>query len=203
MSTETSYSGLDPNTWLAGQKAAFQAAMNGASLAISLDILIDTAIRQSDGERRCAFYIADNAGGLHHVVGMPLSYAERVDGFKIDPAGLACGLAVSTGNPVITPDVFREPRWTPWLQLAIDYDYRGCWSFPVETAAGKVVGSFAMYFREPHSPTEHDRRLAAALCDTAAIIICYHQESGERERLNEQLQRLTGSLSGKDGGTSH
>jgi hypothetical protein len=40
--------------------------------------------------------------------------------------------------------------------------------------------------------------MMAALCDTAAIIICYHQESGERERLNEQLQLLTR----KDGGAT-
>jgi two-component system CheB/CheR fusion protein len=55
---------------------------------------------------------------LHHVVGMSASYAECVDGFKIDADSLACGLAVYTGKPVITPDVKAEPRWKPWLWLA-------------------------------------------------------------------------------------
>jgi GAF domain-containing protein len=179
---------LNAAPWLAGQHAAFQAAMNGSSLAVSLDLLISTALQQTDSERRCAFYIADDKGGLHHVVGMPLSYAERVDGFRIGADALACGLAVSTGHPVITPDVFDEPRWRPWLSLAIDYGYRACWSFPVETSAGKVVGTFAMYFHEPRHPTEHDLRLAKALCSTAAIIIAHHLATDEKQRLDKELR---------------
>ena len=91
---------FNPMPWFTGQREAFRAALNGASLAVSLDILIATAIQQTHDGRRCAFYIADDKGGLQHVTGMPLAYAERVAGFKIDPDGLACGLAVSTGRLV-------------------------------------------------------------------------------------------------------
>src|SRR6476646_209346 len=70
--------------WFAGQKDAFQAAMNGEPLAKSLAILIRTALEQVDDDRRCAFYIANTARTqLHHVVGMPDSYARHVAGLKI------------------------------------------------------------------------------------------------------------------------
>ena len=174
--------------WLAGEKEAFQAAMNDAPLETSLGILIRTAIEQADSDRRCAFYIA-NADGteLRHVVGMSEEYARCVEGFKISAESLACGLAVSTGQPVITCDVTEESRWSPWLWLADEYGYKGCWSFPVETSAGKVVGSFAMYFKEPRDATPRDRELAAALTHTASIIISRHQESEERARLTRAL----------------
>jgi PAS domain S-box-containing protein len=176
--------------WLLGQKEAFQAAMNGASLALSLGILSRIAVEQAESERRCAFYVADDHGGLRHVVGMPESYARRVEGFRVGPESLACGLALGTGEPVITPDVLEEPRWQPWLSLASDYDFRGCWSFPVETASGKLVSSFEMYFREPRTPTARDRELAAAITHTAGIIVSRYQEAEERARISQQFETL-------------
>lgn len=82
-------------SWLSAQKEAFQAAMNGGSLDTSLGILIRSLVDQAHDERRCAFYIAEG-NVLHHVVGMPDSYARCVDGFRISPESLACGLAVAT-----------------------------------------------------------------------------------------------------------
>src|SRR5690349_1191479 len=82
----------------AGQKDAFQAAMNGEPLAVSLGILIRTALDLVDNDRRCAFYIANAARTeLHHVIGMTDDYARCVEGFKISPDSLACGLAAANG----------------------------------------------------------------------------------------------------------
>ncbi|HUQ07456.1 MAG TPA: chemotaxis protein CheB [Kofleriaceae bacterium] len=57
-------------------------------------------------------------------------------------------------------------------------EYGDAWSLPVETSAGKLVGSFAMYFAEPRRPTARDRELAASLTQTAAIIISRHPQLG-------------------------
>jgi PAS domain S-box-containing protein len=181
--------------WLAGQKQAFQAAINGAPLSESLDVLIRTAIKQFRGEARCAFYIANTAGTeLLHIAGMPEECARCVDGFKIGPQSLASGLAVHTGEPQITPDVREDPRWKPWLWLAEQCEYRGCWSFPVTTSTGKAVGTFAMYFKEPRQARSRDIQLANVLTHAAAIIISRSQEAEERARtervLYENEQRL-------------
>lgn len=179
--------------WLAGQKQAFQAAVNGAPLSESLDVLIRTAIKQFRGEAKCAFYIANAAGTeLQHVVGMPEEYARRV--FKIGPESLACGLAVHTGEPQITEDVRDDPRWKSWLWLAQHYDYRACWSFPVRTSTGKAIGTFTMCFQSPRQATSRDLQFANVLTNAAAIIISKHQEAEERARaervLRDSEQRL-------------
>jgi PAS domain S-box-containing protein len=181
--------------WLTGQKQAFQAAVNGAPLSDSLELLIRTAIKHFRGDARCAFYIANAAGTeLQHVAGMPPDYAKCVDGFKIGPDSLACGLAAHTGEPRITPDVREDPLWRPWLWLAEEYDYRGCWSFPVKTSTGKSIGTFAMYFKGPREATSRDFQLANVLTNAAAIIISRHQEAQERARaervLHENEQRF-------------
>ena len=150
-------------------------AENGASLAELLKVLVRTAIEQAGGKARAAFYLADAEGNaLHHITGMPQAYARYVDGFAISPESLACGLAAAMRHPVITPDVIAEPRWKQWLWLAKEFDYRACWSFPIETPGGKVVGTFAMYYEEPTEATPRELELASALTRTDATIISKH-----------------------------
>jgi len=146
--------------------------VTGESLAQRLGALVRTAIERSNGAARAAFYVSDDTGiALYHVIGMPPAYAQCVDGFAISPESLACGLAASTGQAIITRDVAEEPRWQRWLWLAREFDYRSCWSFPVKTPAGRVVGTFAMYFKEPREATQAELALAAALTRVAAGII--------------------------------
>ena len=80
---------------LAGQKEAFQAAMDGRPLAACLSPLVPTAVAHF-GNARAAFYMlrSDGPAALRHVTGMSDEYARHVDGFKIGPESLACGLAV-------------------------------------------------------------------------------------------------------------
>jgi hypothetical protein len=147
--------------------------VNGASLSDLLDVLVRTAIQKTEGEARAAFYIA-KGNTLHHVTGMPEAYAKYVDGFVIGPESLACGLSAATGKPILTRDVAEEPLWKPWLWLANQFGYRACWSFPVQTSEGKIVGTFAMYYKEPREASAHDLDLAATITRAASDIIVPH-----------------------------
>jgi PAS domain S-box-containing protein len=174
--------------WLAGQKEAFQSAMRGEPLETCLAPLVRTAVDQFHGEARAAFYIAAGGATLYHAVGMPEDYGRCVDGFRVGPESLACGLATHTGEPVITSDVLQEPLWEPWRWLAQQYDYRGCWLFPVRTSGGPVLGTFALYFREPREASPKDQELAAVLTHAATIIISQYGEATERARTQTQLE---------------
>jgi len=182
---------------LAGQKEALQTALNGEPLESSLGVLVRTATEQLGPDARAAFYLANAEGtSLHHVIGMPESYAEQIDGFKIGPESRACGLATHTGQPVLTSDVTKDPLWQPWLGLAEHFDYRGCWSFPIRTSGGKFVGTFAVYWRQPREATARDLALAGILTDSAAIIISRHAEAEERQRAQEKLRESEERLAG-------
>jgi PAS domain S-box-containing protein len=175
--------------WLSALKEAFQAATDGAPLAESLGILVNTAHSQSDGRLRSAFYLIDpNGTGLQHVTGMPEPYALAVGGITIGPDSFACGLAAFTRQPVITVDVRKEPRWQPWLWLAEEHGIRAVWSFPAETAAGRIIGTFAVYFREPRGATPRDHAFAATLTQAAAIIISQYRGAEDRARTEAALR---------------
>jgi signal transduction histidine kinase len=185
----------ESETWARGQKEAFQVAMNGAPLSESLAILNSIALKQLGDGARCAFFLTNAARTqLFHVTGMDERYAQCVDGFKVGPESIACGLAVSTGKPAITPDVREDARWKPWLWLAEEHGYRACWSFPVETSSGTVVGTFAMYFREPREATARDRELASVLTRTASIIISRFQEAEALRKSEQRYRNLSETL---------
>jgi PAS domain S-box-containing protein len=183
------------DAWLRGQREALEAALNGAPLETSLGILVRTATERLGEEARAAFYAANDEGtALYHVVGMSSDYAKAVDGFRIGPESLACGLATHTGLPVLTTDVTKEPLWAPWLGMAEKFDYRGCWSFPIHTAAGQFVGTFAMYFRQPRAASSRDLEFAELVTQTAAIIIVRHTDAEERRRAEEALRESEQNL---------
>ena len=158
---------------------------HSAAGSVARHLIRTVTARAGDGVR-AAFYIVDADGTCLRPVsaagGMPAAYICQVDGFKIGTDSLACGLAVASGMPVITRDVFEEPLWAPWRPLAREFDFRGCWSFPIATRAGQPVGTFAMYHREPRDTTPHDLSLANAMTQAAAIIIARHTEAEERKR---------------------
>ena len=170
------------------QNEAFQAAMSGEPLQTSLGALVRTAVRRFDGKARAAFYVTHDGATLSHLVGMSDAYARDVDGFKIGGDSLACGLAMHRREPVISPDVTRDPRWQPWHWMAQKHDYRACWSFPVCTKDGPILGSFALYFSEPRDLAPRDYEFVSGLTHAATIVISRDNEASERARAEQSLR---------------
>jgi len=178
---------------LSGQKDAFEAAVDGASIGSSLQILVRTAMEQVGGDTRAAFFRVDEAGtGLHAIEGagaMPESYGRAVDGLPIGPVSPSCGLAAHLGRAVIVGDVTRCALWKPWVHLAEQHGFRSCWSFPIRTRAGKVVGTLEMFHKEPREAGPRELKIAAVLTQSAAIIISRDAEAEERRRAQEALRK--------------
>jgi signal transduction histidine kinase/CheY-like chemotaxis protein len=66
--------------------------------------------------------------------------------------------------------------------------YRSCWSTPILSSRGEVLGTFALYDREPHDPAPGDCEVVELLLPTAALVIERRNEARERERMEEQLR---------------
>ncbi len=179
----------DRQTWLVYQREALEAALNDAPLETSLGMLVRAATDRLGEGVQAAFYLVNPEGSaLKHVVGMPAAYADAVNGFEIGQHSLACGLATHMGQPVLTGDVTKDPRWAQWRWLAEKFDYRGCWSFPVSTSAGKFVATFAVYWRQPREATPPDLEFTALLTETAAVIIAQKTEAQARRQTEEVIR---------------
>lgn len=178
----------DREVWLSGQRKAFSSALNDAPLRETLSILIDTATSALGEGTRAAFFLTGPDGEtLHHIVGMPDDYALAVDGLAVGPESLACGLAAHIGQAVLTADVYLDPLWEPWIWLADKYQYRACWSYPINTSTGHFVGTFSVYWPEPREAVSCDIERAALVTQAAGVIISRFREADERRKAEQAL----------------
>ncbi|WP_425400159.1 PAS domain S-box protein [Aeoliella sp.] len=184
---------------MAGQREALELAVNDASLEESLGVLVRSAIQALGGEVRAGFYLAnDDRTSIRHIVGMSPEYAAAIDQFPIGPHSMACGLAIHMGEPIITPDVRNEPLWEPWLWLAKETGFYGCWSFPIHTTKEQYVGTMAVYTNQPRDATTRDKETCALLVHSASVIISRKTESDVRKQTQKALResaRLNAMLS--------
>lgn len=174
------------------QKEAFQAALDGAPLRTSLDILVRAVVARFEAGTRAVFYTVDRAGaGLHpfsSAGGMEEGYLRRVAGFRVGIDSISCGLSVATGEPVLIADVEQAPGMAEWLPVAREFDFRGCWSFPIQRSAGKSLGTLALYFRQPRDATPAEVSLAETITQAAGILMSRQMEAAERREAESALR---------------
>lgn len=136
--------------------------------------------------------LLDSENRLRHLGGpsLPLHYCEAIDGTKIGPGLGSCGTAAYTGEPVEVTDIATHPYWTAFKSLVLPLGLRACWSTPI-IGSGRVLGTFAFYYRTPRGPSELERMLVEACVHLCAIAIERDQRRLERRRLAE-TDALTG-----------
>ncbi|MDX6212098.1 MAG: hypothetical protein QOF82_1185 [Frankiales bacterium] len=84
---------------------------------------------------------------------LPDVYRRRVDRLPTSVTDSPCALAVTSGRPVLVPDLLADARWSVFHDLATLIGIRACWSFPVRSpASGRILGTFAVYRRQPGLP---------------------------------------------------
>lgn len=175
---------------LAGQKTALELAMSGVHRDEVLNCIASKARQQTgDGARIALFLVDAQTQRLQFAAtaGMPANYAHIVASLEISPNTPSCGLAVYSGQPVITKDVFVDPLWTPYLGVAREHEIRSCWSFPISSFFGTVLGTLAVYHRTEREPTRNEMDSLKLLSDTAALVIERHKADEGRKRAEREL----------------
>jgi len=123
---------------------------------------------------------------------VPEAYTATIDGFTIGPEVSACGTAAYHASQVIAADIALDPRWDEFREIALSNGLKACWSTPILSQEGKVLGTFAMFSGEPGSPTDYDQEVIAQVTHLASIAI-------ERERAQASLTRALAELKGSEG----
>src|SRR6266852_381453 len=116
---------------------------------------------------------------------LPKAYTKAIDGLCIGPKAGSCGTAMYRREPVVVTDILQDPLWEPYRGVAEPYGLRACWSTPILAHSGKALGSFAMYYREPRSPSPAETRALEMATHLAGIAIERKLAREERERLRQ------------------
>ena len=127
-----------------------------------------------------------DSDGLVHPLGgpsLPEDYSRALEGIAIGPDVGSCGSAAYYGKPVLAEDIDTDPRWQPYKTRPLEVGLKACWSTPIKAKDGRVIGTFAFYFRECRAPSRWHQRIVDACVHLGALAI-------ERKEARAQIARL-------------
>ena len=176
---------------LAGENQILEMIAEGDSLAMILDNLCRLIEDVSRGSL-CGIVLVDTlAARLEHSAApsLPSSYNEAIHGRPLNVDSGPCAMAACLKEQIITADIASDTRWEAyaWCPLALAHGLRSCFSTPILSSEGSVVGAFAIYRRTPGLPTSQDQKLIKQTTHLAAIAI-------ERKRSEEEMRHSEARL---------
>jgi PAS domain S-box-containing protein len=179
---------------LESERQALARMAAGDVLAEVLEELVRALEVQSDIEMLASVLFLDN-DRQHLLLGaapsLPKSYTDAIHGAEIGPAAGSCGTAAFRGEPVFVSDIANDPLWVNYRDAALTHGLRACWSTPLKAADGRVLGTFALYYREPRSPCQQDLEAIALIGRTVAFAI---ERDRSQQALSESRERLSYAL---------
>jgi PAS domain S-box-containing protein len=158
---------------LAGENRLLEMVAKGESLADILDSLCLLVEEQSSDVLASILLLDPNGKQLRHggAPNLPKAYTDTIDGLFIGPSEGSCGTAAYRAEQVIVSNIAIDPLWADFRDLALTHSLRACWSTPIFSSEGKVIGTFAMYYREPRSPTPGEQETIKHITHLAGVAI--------------------------------
>jgi diguanylate cyclase (GGDEF)-like protein/PAS domain S-box-containing protein len=159
----------------------------GAPLKNTLNALVQSVEEESDGvcdSMFCSILLLDKEGRhlyTYAAPSLPNFYNQAVDGIEIGAKAGSCGAAAYTRKRVVVSDIQNHSNWADYRDLASQAGLGSCWSEPIFSSQGRLLGTFAIYHRYPKKPQENDLRKIGESANLASIAIEHHQTLDELE----------------------
>jgi formate hydrogenlyase transcriptional activator len=173
----------------------------GAPLAQVLTIIAQLVESRDDGTL-CSIWLPTDDGRELYCVAAPSipGFIDDAGSMLIGPKGGSCGAAVHRREPVYVTDILTDPVWDVYRHRLVPFGIRAVWSQPLFTSEAKVLGTFAIHYREARSPDAIDLELIENFSHIAGIAIERHLNEDrlrlERDRLRLLLE-ITNSMASK------
>jgi PAS domain S-box-containing protein len=177
---------------LAAQNKVLELIACGQPLAKILTALT-LKIEEQASDMLCSIMLLDESTStlwLGAAPNLAFSYLEAINGVTIGPKVGSCGTAAFLGKMVSVADIANDPLWEDYRELALSHNLKACWSQPIFSGTGKVLGTFAMYYHEPRQPSPHHLQLIKAATHIAGIAIESRQREAALQRSEEQFRLI-------------
>ena len=171
--------------WEQTRRLTLEMLSGGATLPQVLDGITRSVESENPGSL-CSVLLLDESGQhlLHGAApSLPDFYNQAVHGLPIGPGVGCCGTAAYSGEQVIVEDILHHPYWVPYMDLAVRAGLRSGWSEPIRGSDGKVLGTFAIYHREPIAPTREELALIHSGAHLAGLAIEHHRTQQQVTKL--------------------
>jgi PAS domain S-box-containing protein len=160
---------------LAGEKRLLEMVAGGCSMFEILEAICGLVEATASG-CHCSVVLVDSKGTrLEHgaAPSLPVSFINSIIGRAVNRDTGPCAMAIYLNEQIIAADLSSETRWAAhaWCPMAMAHGLHACWSTPISTTAGKILGAFAIYYDQPRKPTPQQQVLIEQFTHVASIAI--------------------------------
>lgn len=117
-------------------------------------------------------------------------YFELLQDVPIGSEVASFGTAAYLRRPVITEDIQEDPRWEKFRSAALAEGLRSCWSSPVMTTKGELLGTLGTYYPEARAPSELSKRRLRQAAALVALAIVRDRDNRRHRMLAERHRSL-------------
>lgn len=118
---------------------------------------------------------------------LPAGFSSSIDGLKIGPEAGSCGTAMWRKETVIVEDINTHPLWKDYKPIALQHGLQSCWSLPIIHTSGRVMGSFAIYYKKIKGPSQAELNTLERIRNIIRILMEYHWSLDEIKKVNERF----------------
>jgi formate hydrogenlyase transcriptional activator len=181
---------------LAAEKRTLEMIASGAPLADILESLCDTIDAQSPKIISTAMLMDPDGKRLWPIAGRRIakSWIEAITPLTIGADVGSCGTAAALKRRVVVSDIAADPLWADYRELALANGLRAAWSQPVLSKDQEMLGTFAMYYREPRTPSESDLQLIEGASHVAVIAIEGERSRTALQKASEEIKKSEAEL---------
>jgi len=129
---------------------------------------------------------------------LPEEFTKACDGLEIGPCSGSCGTAAYRCDTVIIEDIKTDPLWAGFRELGLQSGIRSCWSKPILSREGKVLGTMCMYYRDPRQPRLEEISMMETCAKLASIAIESRSATSELENKARELEFFKEAVASKD-----
>lgn len=175
----------------AGQQQFLELLATGGGFHETLQTLVEIIEEQWPGMKGLILLMDEDGQHLHvgAAASLPHEYTDSIEGLEIGPMVGSCGTASYTGERVIVEDIATDPRWDGLRDLAVKYRLGACWSEPVLSPEGEVLGTFAMYYHARRAPSAAELQTIEVAAHLVGIAIQHKQAEDALRQSYETLEQ--------------
>src|SRR2546426_8230244 len=186
---------------LAAERRTLEMIAGGASLTDVLEDLCDTIDDQAPEIISSVLLMDPHGERLWPAAGrrVPEGWVRTITPLPIWPGMGSCGTAAFLKKPVIISDIASDPPWSDitapdYREIALSYGLRAAWSQPLISKDNELLGTFAIYYREPRQPSDSDLKLIEGAANIAVIAIKEERSQTALKNAFEEIKQSEGRL---------
>jgi PAS domain S-box-containing protein len=178
-------------------------AMVSSAISSSLDLeqvlqtIVESVVKVINCDKSAIFELSQDGQSLKMRMSKGLSQAYLQNSQRIPLQGNNRGLALTTGEPLIVPDVLADPRLLAVAELAREEGYRAIVDLPLIGREG-VMGILSVFFGHVHHPSASEMEILTTFANQATIAIenarLYATATHERDRAQRLYERTDAAL---------